>query len=175
MTNAPPKPLWSTYFAYIGAFLGVMSAIGVTCFHYPDLLTSPSVRATYTEEFARILLAIGMTTTALLLIPCLIVGHYKRLSALGLLGLTLALVMGGTSVPLAPRNGSSFSLGLDWFLLALFFSALILVPLERFSGNSQQTTECVETPVEIGFDVFLLCPRRGSIYFVGQHIGGGGY
>lgn len=138
MTNAPSKPLWSTYFAYIGAFLGVMSVVGVACFHYPDLLTSPSVRATYTEEFARILLAVGMTTTAILLIPCLIVGHYKRLSALGLLGLTLALVMGGTSVPLAPRNGSSFSLGLDWFLLALFFSALILVPLERFSGNSQQ-------------------------------------
>lgn len=131
--NSPP--LWAKYFAYIGGFLGMMSAIAVLCFHYPDILTSASIRKTYTEDFARTALLWGMVATALLLIPCVILGHYKKMSALGLSGLALALVMGGTGVELGERSGTQYSLGLDWFLLV---SALILVPMERFSGNSQQ-------------------------------------
>ena len=134
----PAPPLWSRYFAYIGGFLGMMSAIAVLCFHYPDLLTSASVRKTYTEDFARTALLWGMVATALLLIPCVILGHFKKMSALGLSGLAIALLLGGTGVELGHRTGTQYSLGLDWFLLALLISALILVPLERFSGNAQQ-------------------------------------
>ncbi len=60
---------------------------------------------------------------------------------MGLLGLaftTLASVLGGAEVPVSEPVPRSTYIGLDWFLLELFFLALIFVPLERLFARLKE-------------------------------------
>ena len=38
---------------WISVSLGVLSALGVLCFHFPDLLTTPELRKVYTADQMR--------------------------------------------------------------------------------------------------------------------------
>ncbi|HYM87045.1 MAG TPA: sterol desaturase family protein, partial [Pseudoxanthomonas sp.] len=53
---------------------------------------------------------------------------------------TLAVLLGGTNVQFDSIGKTSYSLGLDWFVISLFFSALVFVPMEKFLGRREQRT-----------------------------------
>ena len=58
-----PRPLKfgeGTISGYLSVALGVLSVLGVLCFRFPDLLTTPSLRTGYDVEKLRWLLAAGM-------------------------------------------------------------------------------------------------------------------
>ena len=54
-----PNPARS-WLAHVSAGLGILSLMGVLCFHFPDLLTSVEFRAAYPETLARNLLLISL-------------------------------------------------------------------------------------------------------------------
>lgn len=108
-----------------------MSLAAVLCLLFPALLTTPSLREVYPMEWVRRLIHFSIILSFLL--GC--VGAWRAKNHFpGLLGVAFALVatwLGGADVPVATPVAKSNYVGLDWFLLDLFFTALVFVPLER--------------------------------------------
>ncbi len=124
--------------AYSSAFLGLSAVVGVLCFHFPQLLTSKDFRAVYTEAFARQLLLAGLIAAFVMGTVAILRGRNRRIALLGVGSATLAVLLGGTNVQFDPIGQTPYSLGLDWFVISLFFSALVFVPLEKLLGQRQQ-------------------------------------
>jgi hypothetical protein len=116
------RPSW---LAGISAVLGVLSVLGVLCFHFPDWLTSREVRALYSEAFVRDLLLAGISAAFVLGTFVILRGRGRRLALLGVCSAALAVLLGGATVRFGPIAATPFSLGLDWFVLSLFFSSLV--------------------------------------------------
>jgi len=123
-----PKPSW---LAHISAGLGLSALLGVLCFHFPQLLTSRDFRAVYTEQFARNLLLIGLVAAFVLGTVSILRNRGKRVALVGVGSAALAVLLGGATVHFDPIQSTPFSLGLDWFVISLFFSALVFIPIER--------------------------------------------
>ncbi|MEG8064834.1 sterol desaturase family protein [Xanthomonas hortorum pv. gardneri] len=129
------RPHHRSFFAHASALLGVLSLMGVVCFHFPDLLTSREFRAAYNEQFARHLLLVGLVAAFLLGTFTILRDRNKRIAMVGVGSATLAVLFGGTNVQFDTIGRTPYSLGLDWFVISLFFSALVFVPLERYLGK----------------------------------------
>ena len=136
MTDSPRRSIP----AAASAFLGLAAVVGVLCFHFPELLTSKEFRAAYTEDFARRLLLTGIVAAFVMGTWAILHGRDRRLGLLGVGGATVAVLLGGTNVQFDPIGQTPYSLGLDWFVISLFFSALVFVPLEKSLGRRDQAT-----------------------------------
>ncbi|WP_313036158.1 sterol desaturase family protein [Stenotrophomonas acidaminiphila] len=124
-----------SFFAHASALLGLLSLMAVACFHFPELLTSREFRAVYNEQFARHLLLVGLAAAFVLGTLAILRDRNKRIATIGVGSATLAVLLGGTNVQFDAIGQTPYSLGLDWFVLSLFFSALVFVPLERYLGK----------------------------------------
>ena len=125
------RPSW---LAHISAGLGLSALLGVLCFHFPQLLTSRDFRAVYTEAFARQLLLAGLVAAFVLGTVSILRGRDRRVALLGVGASALAVLLGGATIEFDPIRSTPFSLGLDWFVISLFFSALVFIPIERLYG-----------------------------------------
>lgn len=127
-TPNPSRPSWT---AHISAGLGLCSLLGVLCFHFPEQLTSRDFRAVYSEGFVRHLLLFGLVTAFALGTLAILRGRDRRVAMLGVGSAALAVLLGGATVRFDAIASTPFSLGLDWFVISLFFSALVFIPIER--------------------------------------------
>ncbi|HET8819348.1 MAG TPA: sterol desaturase family protein [Xanthomonadaceae bacterium] len=120
-----------SWLAHLSAFLGLSALLGVLCFHFPELLTSRDFRAVYSEEFARRLLLAGLVAAFVLGTVSILRGRDRRVALVGVGAAAVAVLLGGATVQFDPIRQTPFSLGIDWFVVSLFFSALVFVPIER--------------------------------------------
>ena len=125
-----------SFTAHASALLGALSLMAVLCFHFPELLTSRDFRAVYTEAFARHLLLVGLVAAFALGTLAILRDRHRRVALFGVGTATLAVLLGGTNVQFDAIGQTPYSLGLDWFVISLFFSALVFVPLERYLGRN---------------------------------------
>ena len=146
-----------SFFAYASALLGLLSVMGVACFHYPELLTSREFRAVYDEGFARNLLLVGLIAAFILGTLAILRDRNKRVAMIGVCSATLAVLLGGTNVQFDAIGHTPYALGLDWFVISLFFSALVFVPLERYFGKRRVS------PLRTGW-------RTDIAYFFMSHV-----
>jgi lathosterol oxidase len=123
----------------LSATLGALSVLAVLCFRFPDVLTTPDLRAAYPIGllrgvlFAALLLGLGLGLVSVVL------SRGKRLGHLGIALSGLAVVLGGAWVETGPLADRTHTLGLDWFVLNLLVLAIVFVPLERaFALRAQQ-------------------------------------
>ena len=123
-----PRRSW---LAHISAGLGLSALIGVLCFHFPELLTSRDFREVYSETFARHLLVFGLVAAFATGTVAILRGRDRRVAMLGVGSAALAVLLGGATVHFDAIESTPFSLGLDWFVVSLFFSALVFIPIER--------------------------------------------
>ena len=137
--------------------LGLLSLLTVLCFHFPQLLTSQEFRAVYTEDFARNMLLIGLVLTFIMGPIAILRGHYRRYAYVGLASATAAILLGGNTVEFEKIDQTPYSLGVDWFVLALFFSALVFIPLEHHFARR---------PVAVFRDGW----RVDAVYFFMSHV-----
>lgn len=116
----------------LSVFLGTLGAGVVACLHWPQLLTSPDVRALLPLPLVRALIELVIGFAFLL---GLLSSLLRSRKVLGFTGMALALVAGAAgggqvdlpnAVPATPVY-----LGLDWFLLNILLLALLFIPLER--------------------------------------------
>ena len=128
---AVAKRSWT---AHISAALGLSAVLGVLCFHFPELLTSRDFRGVYTEQFARRLLLIAIIAAFILGTTAILRDRDRRVALFGVVSAGLAVLLGGATVHFDPIDSTPFSLGLDWFVIALFFSALVFIPIEKAMG-----------------------------------------
>jgi sterol desaturase/sphingolipid hydroxylase (fatty acid hydroxylase superfamily) len=145
---APTRPSW---LAHLSAGLGLLSVLGVLCFHFPELLTSRDVRATYEEGFVRRLLLLGIAAAFVLGTLAILRGRDRRVALLGVGSAALAVLGGGATVHFDPIEATPYSLGLDWFVLSLFFSTLVFVPIERLLGVRPQSPLRAEWRTDLGY------------------------
>ena len=120
-----------SWLAHIAAALGVSTLLGVLCFHFPELLTSRDFRAVYSETFARHLLLFGLVAAFASGTFAILRGRDRGVAMLGVGSAALAVLLGGATVHFDAIDSTAFSLGLDWFVISLFFSALVFIPIER--------------------------------------------
>jgi lathosterol oxidase len=119
--------------AWIAAFLGVMSALAVLAFHYPEILTTPRLREVYSDYQVRTLLYAGMILATILALLALFFSRLKRHALLGLVCVLLAWLAGGADVSYGDRvRDSEFYISLDWILLDLVLIATLFINLELF-------------------------------------------
>ena len=116
---------------WISASLGVLSALGVLCFHFPDLLTTPELRKVYTADQMRYLLYAGMTFSVAFGLVTFVLNRKKLMGAVGISLALLALWGGGVSMQVGPRYDIPGYIGVDWFILDLLMSTMIFVFLEK--------------------------------------------
>ena len=131
MTTSPTPRARRSWLSHISAGLGLSALLGVLCFHFPDLLTSRDFRAVYTETFARNLLLFGLVAAFASGTFAILRGRDRRVAMLGVGSAALAVLLGGATVNFDAIDSTPFSLGLDWFVISLFFSALVFIPIER--------------------------------------------
>jgi len=131
MTATPAPRARRSWLSHISAGLGLSALLGVLCFHFPDLLTSRDFRAVYTETFARNLLLFGLVAAFASGTFAILRGRDRRVAMLGVGSAALAVLLGGATVNFDAIDSTPFSLGLDWFVISLFFSALVFIPIER--------------------------------------------
>lgn len=119
--------------AWVAVFLGSMSLLAVLAFHFPDYLTTPSLRAIYSEQQVRTLLLAGLLLATMLAMIALLFSQRKRLALLGLVCLAMAWLSGGPNVPLEGAiRQPTFYISLDWVLLDLVLIATLFINVELF-------------------------------------------
>lgn len=124
---------------YISCTLGVLSLLSVLCFMFPDLLTTKELRQVYSESFARQALSVGMALSVSFGVFSILRGARRLKAIAGMASSGLALLLGGANIQFSPIEQTPYSLGLDWFVLALLVSALVFIPLEKmFAKNPDQ-------------------------------------
>jgi sterol desaturase/sphingolipid hydroxylase (fatty acid hydroxylase superfamily) len=136
--HAPFKVGEGRISGYLSAGLGLLSLLAVMCFLFPEWLTTTELRHVYSEQFARSVLLIGLLLSFALGTLNVLLGKRRRLGLTGISASGLALFLGGTNVQFAQIGHTPYSLGLDWFVLALLFSALVFIPLEKLYAKDPE-------------------------------------
>ena len=125
-----PNPARS-WLAHMSAGLGILSLMGVLCFHFPEWLTSKEFRAAYSETLARNLLLLGLVAAFVMGTVAILRDRNRRIALTGVIAAALAVLAGGATVHFDAIESTPYSLGLDWFVISLFFSTIVFVPIER--------------------------------------------
>ncbi len=122
----------------LSAILGAMGLGGVLTLLFPQWLSTPDFRPYYSMPVLRGLLQFVLVSAFVLGFVSIVLRRNKLLGGIGLAFTTLAVLLGGSEVPVSEAIPKSNYLGLDWFLLELFFLALIFVPLEQLFGRLKE-------------------------------------
>ncbi len=115
----------------LSILLGACSVVAVLCFHFPEYLTTPELRALYSVEVLRALLFAAMLLAALLGALSIFLSRSRRM---GITGIGLALLaqwMGGAHVEVDAFDDPLVGFGLDWLVLSLLGTSFIFVFIER--------------------------------------------
>ena len=123
---------------YLSCALGLLSLLAVACFHFPEYLTTPELRAKYDVGLLRNLLAGAMVASVAF---DTLTFFLTRCRSLGFAGIVLTLIAqaaGGASVEVAEFNTPRFSFGLDWLVLDLLGSTAIFVFLEKLFPHRKE-------------------------------------
>lgn len=117
---------------FVSVTLGVLSVLAVLCYHFPDALTMPEIRAQYNAEVLRWVLLAAMITALGLGAVNVFIGRWRYLGLWGIAATALATVLGGVTIQADGQTDFSvLPIGLDWFILDLLVSAALFIPLER--------------------------------------------
>ncbi|MDE1146360.1 MAG: sterol desaturase family protein [Azospirillaceae bacterium] len=115
----------------ISLAIGLLSIASVLCLRYPAWLTTPDLRPHYNMDLLRLVLALAMGVGATFGLAAVVLDRRRRQGALGLCGVLLAMLLGGPYVPYEDFDQARTWVGLDWFVLDLFFTGCTFILLER--------------------------------------------
>lgn len=122
----------------LAVFLGWLGLGAVVALHFPQFFSTPSMRSAYPMPFFRLLIDLVLFAAFALGVVSLVLSQRKSRGLLGAGLATLATVLGGSRVPIEGPLPETPYVALDWFLLSIFFLALIFVPLERLFARVKQ-------------------------------------
>jgi len=152
----------------LSAFFGILAFSAVICLHYPQLLSTPELRAHYPMPLIRMGIQ-GCIVGAILL--GVISAMLRRKKVLALVGLVFALgasLLGGASVPINEATlHVAPSIGLDWFLLDMLLMTLILSPIEvLWPAYPQQRVFRAEWTLDIVYFLSTHLPTQLTTFLI---------
>lgn len=119
----------------LSIILGTLSVAAVLCFHFPQYLTTPELRAVYPVEVLRTVLALAIFVSFSAGVLSFILSGRQYWSLIGIALSILATFLGGAEVRVPETVESRYYLGLDWFILDLLIVGMIFVPFEKISAR----------------------------------------
>lgn len=156
--------------------LAVLSCMGVLAFHFPEYLTMPELRQSYSVPFLRTVLMAALSVSGLISIANILLNRVRWLSlwAFGLV--VVALLMGGHTVPVDDIASHTPYVGLDWLILDLLGSTIIFVFLEKmFALRKKQSVFRAEWQTDLayfGLNHLLVGFMLLAVNFAVHHIFG---
>lgn len=124
----PGLGLASGVLALVLAFLCLL---GVAAFHYPEYLTTPELRRSYTPDVMRHILFAAMVLSGSISLLNVLFGRRRGLNAVAGMMILACLAGGGSHVPLHDFPDHTPYIGLDWFILDLLGSTIIFAGIEK--------------------------------------------
>ncbi len=115
----------------IALSLAVLCFLGVLAFHFPQYLTTPELRKTYSVDVMRQLLYWSMVIAGGLALYNAVFSRARWLALAAFTLIALAALLGGHKVPVNDFPDHTPYIGLDWFVLDLLGSSLIFIFIEK--------------------------------------------
>lgn len=111
--------------------LAALCFLGVLAFHFPEYLTTPQLRKSYSVELMRQVLYWSMVAAGAIALFNIAFGRARWLSSGAFALVLLSAALGGHKVPVNDFADNTPYIGLDWFVLDLLGSALIFIFIEK--------------------------------------------
>lgn len=115
----------------IALMLAVLCFLGVLAFHFPEYLTTPQLRKSYSVELMRELLYWAMVIAGGIALFNIVFGRARWLALAAFALVALTALLGGHKVPVDDFADHTPYIGLDWFVLDLLGSSLIFIFIEK--------------------------------------------
>lgn len=115
----------------IALMLAVLCFLGVLAFHFPEYLTTPQLRKSYSVELMRELLYWAMVIAGGIALFNIVFGRARWLALAAFALVALTALLGGHKVPVGNFADHTPYIGLDWFVLDLLGSSLIFIFIEK--------------------------------------------
>ncbi len=116
----------------IALSLAILCFLGVLAFHFPEYLTTPQLRKSYSVPVLRQLLFGSLVLSGSIALFNILRGRVRWLSLGTFVLVGLSLALGGSKVEVDPNFPDHTPyIGLDWFILDLLGSTLIFVFVEK--------------------------------------------
>lgn len=115
----------------IALLLAILCFLGVLAFHFPEYLTTPQLRRSYSVEAMRALLYGSMVAAGALALFNIVLGRARWLAFGAFVLVALSALLGGHKVPVGDFADHTPYIGLDWFILDLLGSSLIFIFIEK--------------------------------------------
>ncbi|GAB2482596.1 sterol desaturase family protein [Comamonas humi] len=111
--------------------LAALCLLGVLAFHFPQYLTTPELRKSYSVDALRQLLFWCMVVSGGVSLGLIVLGRVRWIAAWAFGLVALSLLLGGHKVPVGDFPDHTPYIGLDWFILDLLGSSLIFIFIEK--------------------------------------------
>ena len=115
----------------IALILAVLCFLGVLVFHFPEYLSTPQLRKSYSVDFMRQLLYWSMVLAGGLSLFNVVRGRARWLALWTFVLIAASALLGGHKVPVNDFPDNTPYIGLDWFVLDLLGSSLIFIFIEK--------------------------------------------
>ena len=152
--------------------LGILSVLGVIAYLFPAELTTRELREVYDAEQLQIVLKYGMYGSIFfgLLSFLLHKGKHWKLGMVGVAFTFVAFLLGGYTVPVGPVEPKTFSLGVDWAILAFIGSVLVFLSLEKlFPKYRDQLILRPEWGIDLFYFIFNHLAISAILIFANYH------
>ena len=164
-----PKGFASGWWSGIlSTFFGVLAFGAVLCLHFPQLLSTPEMRAHYPMPLLRMAIQSIIVAAILCGVVSAMLRRKKILALTGMLFALAATLLGGASVPInetALHAGPS--LGLDWFLLDMLLMTLLLSPIEvLWPAYPRQSVFRNEWLLDVGYFLSTHLPTQLTTFLI---------
>ncbi len=115
----------------IALVLAILCFLGVLAFHFPEYLTTPQLRKSYSVEALRTLLYWSMVVAGGLALLNIVLWRTRWLALAAFALVAVSALLGGHKVPVNDFADHTPYIGLDWFILDLLGSSLLFIFIEK--------------------------------------------
>jgi sterol desaturase/sphingolipid hydroxylase (fatty acid hydroxylase superfamily) len=143
----------------VAAFsLAILCVLAVLAWHFPQYLTTPELRRRYDVELLRELLFAGLVVSGGTALFNVVLDRTRWLSWSALCLVTIAILLGGSRVPVGDFPDGTPYVGLDWMILDLLGSSVVFIAIEKLF------------PIDPRQPVFRAEWQTDFTYFIVNHL-----
>lgn len=126
---------------YLSIFLGICALLFTVSLYFPNVLTTSDFRHLYSLQFIEVFLLVLLILCLGFALTSFILRKKADIAAIGVFFLVSTVFAFYFSPWDISNFSTSFTIGLDWLVLDIFFSVAIFIPLELFLPKRMEQTK----------------------------------